>query len=322
MKIAVSGATGSLGKAVMQHLTDQGHEVLGLGRNVNKIQALESDGFTMKKCDILDVNEIENSIVGVEILVHCAAFASPFGSKRKYFQTNLQGTKNIFIAAKYRSVRRVVVISSASIFDGGRPDIKHPDDLPHHSMRPKHHYGASKYDAELFCTTQTDIEWVGLRPRAVFGKGDETLIPRLERLISKKRYITIGKGDALVDVTCLGNFLDAISCAIGASDEALHRFYNISNGDARSFKTIVAAYANRHGVQLKHRSVPLLPVLLYAKLIETFASMIPGKSWEPAITTYGLRQVTRTLRLDITEAQRQLGWTPRLTFEEGMEELD
>ena len=109
-------------------------------------------------------------------------------------------------------------------------------------------------------------------------QGDETLIPRLERLISKKRYITIGKGDALVDVTCLGNFLDAISCAISASDEALHRFYNISNGDARSFKTIVAAYANRHGVQLKHRSVPLLPVLLYAKLIETFASMIPGKA--------------------------------------------
>ena len=79
MKIAVSGATGSLGKAVMQHLTDQGHEVLGLGRNEGKIQALESDGFTMKKCDILDVNEIENSIIGVEILVHCAAFASPFG---------------------------------------------------------------------------------------------------------------------------------------------------------------------------------------------------------------------------------------------------
>ena len=46
MKIAVSGATGSLGKAVMQHLTDQGHEVLGLGRNEAKIQALEGEGFT------------------------------------------------------------------------------------------------------------------------------------------------------------------------------------------------------------------------------------------------------------------------------------
>ena len=322
MKIAVSGATGSLGKAVMQHLTDQGHEVLGLGRNVGKIQALEAEGFAMQKCDILDVNAIENSIIGIDVLVHCAAFASPFGSKRKYFETNLQGTKNIFIAAKYRSVKRIITISSASIFDGGRPDIKHPDDLPHISMRPKHHYGASKYDAELFCMSQQDIEWIGLRPRAVFGKGDETLIPRLERLILAKRYITIGKGDALVDVTCLGNFLDAVSCAIEAKAEALHRFYNISNGDAQSFKTIVATYSNRNGKQLKHLKIPYLPVLIYARLIESVASLIPGKTWEPAITSYGLRQVTNTLRLDISGAKRYLGWSPRLSFVEGMEELD
>ena len=322
MKIVITGATGSLGRAVMQHLAKQGHEVLGLGRNETKLQSLEAEGFAVQKCDILEVNQIENSIIGMDMLVHCAAFASPFGSRRRYFESNLQGTKNIFIAAKYRSIKRVIVISSASIFDGGRPDIKHPDDLPHRSMRPKHHYGASKYDAELFCSTQDDIEWVGLRPRAVFGKGDETLIPRLERLISKKRYITIGKGDALVDVTCLGNFLDAVSCAIDADAAALYKFYNISNGDARSFKAIVAAYANRHGNQLKHRNIPLLPVLIYAKIIETIASLIPGKTWEPAITTYGLRQVTRTLRLDISGAKRNLGWSPRLTFEEGMEELE
>jgi len=322
MKIVVSGATGSLGKAVMQHLTEQGHELLGLGRNEAKIKAMETEGFVMQKCDILDVNAIENSIIGTDLLVHCAAYASPFGSKRKYFETNLQGTKNIFIAAKYRSVKRVIVISSASIFDGGRPDIKHPDDLPHRSMRPKHHYGASKYDAELFCQSQKDIEWIGLRPRAVFGKGDETLIPRLERLISAKRYLTIGKGDALIDVTCLGNFLDAVSCAIEADSKALYRFYNISNGDAQSFKTIVATYSNRGGRELKHVTVPYLPVLLYAKLIESFASLIPGKTWEPAITSYGLRQVTRTLRLDISGAKRYLGWSPRLTFVEGMEELD
>ena len=90
----------------------------------------------MINCDILDVNAIENSIIGVDILVHCAAYASPFGSRRKYFETNVQGTKNVFSAAKYRSVKRIIVISSASIFDGGRPDIKHPDDMPHKSCDP------------------------------------------------------------------------------------------------------------------------------------------------------------------------------------------
>ena len=96
----------------------------------------------------------------------------------------------------------------------------------HTNLCTQHAYGASKYDSELYCLEQTDIPWIGL-PRAVFGKGDETLIPRLERLISDKRYLTVGKGDALIDITCLGNFLDAVVCAIEANDDALHRFYNI-----------------------------------------------------------------------------------------------
>ena len=322
MKIAVTGATGSLGGAVLKYLASEGHEVVGLGRNEAKLSQLSEDGFEMINCDILDINAIENSIIGVDILVHCAAYASPFGSRRKYFETNVQGTKNVFIAAKYRSVKRIIVISSASIFDGGRPDIKHPDDMPHKSMRPKHAYGASKYDSELYCLEQTDIPWIGLRPRAVFGKGDETLIPRLERLISDKRYLTIGKGDALIDITCLGNFLDAVVCAIEANDDALHRFYNISNGDARSFKSIIAAYANRNERQLKHRKIPLFPMLIYSNLITIAASLVPGKTWEPAITNYGLRQITRSLRLDISGAKKYLNWTPRLTFEDGLEELE
>lgn len=322
MKVAVSGATGSLGCAVLKRLAGEGHEVLGLGRNETKINQLVDDGFNVIKCDILDVNAIENAIIDTDVFIHCAAYASPFGSRRKYFETNLQGTKNVFIAARYRSVKRVIVISSASIFDGGRPDIKHPDDLPHKSMRPKHPYGASKYDAELYCMAQEDVEWIGLRPRAVFGKGDETLIPRLERLVSKNRYFTIGKGDALIDVTCLSNFLDAVICAMDADESATQRFYNISNGDARSFKSIISAYANRGGKQAKHRRLPLLPILIYSRIVMLLASMIPGKTWEPSITTYGLRQVTRTLRLDISGAKKHLDWHPKLTFEEGMEELE
>ena len=115
MKIAVTGATGSLGGAILKRLASEGHEVVGLGRNEAKLSQLTEDGFEVANCDILDVNAIENSIIGVDILVHCAAYASPFGSRRKYFETNVQGTKNIFIAAKYRSVKRLIVISSASI---------------------------------------------------------------------------------------------------------------------------------------------------------------------------------------------------------------
>ena len=63
MKIAVTGATGSLGGAVLKYLASKGHEVVGLGRNEAKLSQLSEDGFEMINCDILDVNAIENSII-------------------------------------------------------------------------------------------------------------------------------------------------------------------------------------------------------------------------------------------------------------------
>ena len=42
--------------------------------------------------------------------------------------------------------------------------------MPHKSMRPKHAYGASKYDSELYCLEQTDIPWIGLRPEQYLVK--------------------------------------------------------------------------------------------------------------------------------------------------------
>ena len=60
MKIAVSGATGSLGKAVMQHLTDPGHEVLGLGRNVKKIQDLLFDLEKKVESSLAELSKLKN----------------------------------------------------------------------------------------------------------------------------------------------------------------------------------------------------------------------------------------------------------------------
>ena len=67
MKIAVTGATGLLGGAVLKYLASSGREVVGLGRNEAKLSQLSEDGFEMINCDILDVNAIENSIIGVDI---------------------------------------------------------------------------------------------------------------------------------------------------------------------------------------------------------------------------------------------------------------
>ncbi len=318
LNILVTGATGSLGSAVMQRLTTKGHSVKGIGRSQQKIEHLKAKGFELYRCNLLDLEALKNHANNMDVIVHCAAYAAPFGKKSQFFSTNVMGLEHVFKAVG-NSGTRIIVVSSASVFDGNNETILHGDETP--QKRPNHPYGASKYDAECLAASMPSKAWIGLRPRAVFGTGDQTLLPRLNRLVSKGRYTIVGKGDALIDVTCLNNFLDAVEAALVAEEEALGKFYNISNGDPRRFEDVLKAYAERHGKGMKRRSVPRSLVAFLAYSSVAIASLIPGKPWEPRLTPYGLRQITQTLRLDISGAKEALRWRPEMTFEQGVEEL-
>ena len=322
MKIAVTGATGTLGKAIMLRLSEAGYSVIGIGRNQAKITAMQNQNFVMKRCDIGNLAGLTKAVTNCDVIIHCAAYAAPFGSKKRFFQTNVEGTKNVYKASQQNSVSRIVMVSSASIFDRMNHEKPHTDETPELKYRPKHHYGASKYDAELFCLSQPKHQWIGLRPRAVFGLGDQTLLPRLKRLIGKNNYRTIGEGKGLIDVTCLSNFVDAVCLAIEAPVSSLGKFYNISNGDPRTFNSIMQSYTAKLSGNYRQRKLPYWPIFILAHLASAVASIIPGKPYEPTLTPYGLRQVTGSLTLDISGARAALDWQPIKTFEQGMEELE
>lgn len=322
MRVLVTGATGSLGSAVVQRLSENGHTVTGLGRSLAKIKRLKERGFNVEQCNLLDQASLNQQVAGHDVIVHCAAFAAPFGRKRTFFETNVEGFNHLLQSVAANEVGRLVVVSSASVFDGNDSSTPHSDATPEPHLRPRHPYGASKYDAECLAATMPKHRWIGLRPRAVFGVGDQTLVPRLKRLVSHSRYTVIGKGDALVDVTCLANFLDAVEAALEANEDAMGQFYNISNGDPRRFEDIIKAYGERNGVTLKRRSIPYALVAGIARASVMMASIMPGTPWEPKLTPYGLRQVTQSLRLDISGAKAKLGWEPKISFEQGLEELE
>ncbi len=228
MRIVITGATGSLGSSIMNRLVESGHEVIGLGRNSNKIENLKKSGFDVLKYSLDNKREMEQCFANADCIIHCAAFAAPFGSKNKFIKTNVEGTRAVMQSALKMNVNRVIVISSSSVFEKANPNENHSDELP--SKRPSHPYSLSKYRAEQILDDFPASMWIGLRPRAVFGNNDTTVLPRIKRLINSKRYLVIGNGKALIDVTCMSNFLDAVECAIDADENATGRVYNISNG--------------------------------------------------------------------------------------------
>ncbi|MDG1557431.1 MAG: NAD(P)-dependent oxidoreductase, partial [Candidatus Poseidoniaceae archaeon] len=153
MKVLVTGATGSLGSAVVQRLSENGHTVTGLGRTLVKIKRLKERGFTVEQCNLLDQASLNQQVAGHDAIVHCAAFAAPFGRKRTFFETNVKGFNNLVQSAAVNNVGRLVVVSSASVFDGNDSNTSHSDATPEPHLRPSHPYGASKYDAECLAAT-------------------------------------------------------------------------------------------------------------------------------------------------------------------------
>ena len=299
MRIVISGATGSIGSMLMERLSPS-NDVVGLGRNPDKINKM-AQRYSMNACD-LESNEFEQLMADADVFIHCAAFAAPKG-KASQFQRNVD-VVNAMIPVLDKHDVFTVFVSSASVFDA----------MPRHSVmtsptiKPKARYSKSKFEAEQAVMRSSYSNWTGLRPRAVIGEGDNTVLPRLEGLIRRNTILIPGKGDASLDFTCMENFLDCVEAAIRAGPQ--RTFLNVSNGSPKTFKQLMMMYAKHmHNISAT-RHVPLLPLRILASIVPT-----------DRINHYSLDQVSKPMVLDISETQRLLGWEPMQSLEQCLEGL-
>ena len=299
MRIVISGATGSIGSMLMERLSPS-HDVHGLGRDRTKLNAL-GRRFKMSSCT-LGSEEFERTVAQADCFIHCAAYAAPRGEVSE-FQKNVQIVHDMLPALAKNDVFTIFV-SSASVFDAmpRQPAMTSP------TIRPKALYSKSKFDAEQAVISSSYQNWTGLRPRAVIGRGDTTVRPRLETLIRRNSVLIPGRGDALLDYTCMENFLDCVEAAIDAGPQ--RAFLNVSNGDPRTFKHLITTYAKHVHNITNVRHVPMLPLRVMATLFPT-----------DGINHYSLDQVSKAMVLDLSETTQRLNWHPNQSLEQCLEGL-
>jgi nucleoside-diphosphate-sugar epimerase len=110
-KIAVTGASGKAGRAVVRALLEHQHDVLA----VDVVSAAESTA-PLLLADLTDFGQTVESLAGVDAVVHLAAIpASGIHTEETTFRTNMVSTYNVFEAARLLGLRRVVWASSETI---------------------------------------------------------------------------------------------------------------------------------------------------------------------------------------------------------------
>lgn len=314
MKIAITGATGGLGRNLVAHFLKKSEAVTALGRNKNIGSELEKGGATFRAGDLADRAFVTRALAGHDVVIHSAALASPWGRWSAFENANVIGTRNVVEASK--GVKRFVYISTPSIYFSGHPaeQISENDPLP----EPATFYARSKRLGEEIVNDAVinGLPALTLRPRALFGPHDAVILPRIIRVMERGVFPLPGGGHAKTDVTYVDNVVHAVDLCLQADPRFFGHVYNITNDESLTIRELTHLVSEVMDLKVRFVNAPLKPLMLAGNLLEKYATYVSQK--EPLLTSYSVGLLGITQTLDITRAKSELGYKPLVSLREGL----
>ena len=324
MKVLVTGASSLIGAGVASGLARRGEEVVtfqrrpapGLGPDL-PIEQLTGD--------IRDRDALSRAAAGCDAIIHLAARVGVVGTWEDYRSVNVDGTANVVAAAREHSIERVVHVSSPSVAHGGEPIIGGLADPPVLG-RKRAWYPESKAMAEIaaLSAASDSLGLVAIRPHLVWGPGDTQLVGRIVERARAGRLALVGGGRALVDTTYIDNAIEALIAALdsvapGAACSG--RAYVISNGEPRPIRELVGGICRAAGVPFEPRSVSLRAGKAVGSIVERMWPIV-RRGEEPPMTRFVAEQLGTAHWFDLRPARDDLGWSPRVSIDDGLALLE
>jgi nucleoside-diphosphate-sugar epimerase len=208
MKILVTGATGFVGRAVVEELIANGEKKMEV--HTTGARSLEKAG-ELPRYKRIDITKPENfrgvfKTNKISAVVHSAGLAHQFqaASAGDFYKINVLGTKNVLEFAADRSAEHFVLISSVAVYgssgENGKDGATIQKITEDAACFPQNEYARSKLDAEKeavrFCI-ENKIALTILRPATVIGEDDAGNVSRLIAAIDGRRFLMPGKGENL-----------------------------------------------------------------------------------------------------------------------------
>jgi nucleoside-diphosphate-sugar epimerase len=304
LMILVTGATGHLGRPLVEELVKSGEKVRVLVRDADAgLRNVE-----VVKGDLLDLDSVRKAAEGADIIYHLAAIVD-YGSvpKELMYNVNVNGTKNLLECSK---AKRFIYQSSTSVYGNrmkGNPANEKTE------TDPSNYYGRTKLMAEKLVIEKGGIV---LRCPVIYGHGFDTGFDYVLSQIEKGKMLIIGKGDNLIQWV---NISDLIQALILAKDYGKPgEVYLISGKEPKTqaqLFSLLAQYLNVNPPD-KHVSEFLANSMAYYKM---FTAKLKGKSAK--INPEQIARITSNRLFDISKAERELGFSPRVSYEQGAKEI-
>ncbi len=238
MRVAVTGGSGKLGRAVVRDLVEHGHEVI----NLDRAPSADPVG-TFVKVDVTDYGQVLGAFLGVDdrfdsldAVVHLAAIPAPgLVPNTAAFENNILSTHHVFAAARAARIRTVVWASSETVlglpFGPDAPPPYIPVDEKYH-QRPNSAYSLAKtLEEEMatqFCRWDPELTMTGLRFSNVMDPADYAEFPSFDddpnrRIWNLWGYIDARDGAQAVRLSLTRPGPGVEVCIIAAADTVMGR---------------------------------------------------------------------------------------------------
>jgi nucleoside-diphosphate-sugar epimerase len=304
MLYSISGGAGFLGLHLARRLLADGHQVRTLDVAPLDDPGLESSVEELRG-DIRDRERVDDLVAGADVVVHAAAALPIQASRDSIRSVNVTGTEHVLQAARDAGAKRVVFISSTAVY--GVPE-KHPieEDDP---LVGVGWYGESKIDAEALCRVAA-VETTIIRPKTFIGPERLGVFEILFDWIREGRRIYIlGKGHNRYQLLAVEDLVEAIVRA-AVAPEAARETINVGATEFGTVRSDLQALIDHAGSASRLRPVPVKPAEVALRGLELLR-LSPLAEWH-------YKTAHRDSFVDVSKAQRLLGWQPRLSNREAL----
>jgi nucleoside-diphosphate-sugar epimerase len=308
----VTGAAGFLGSHLVEDLANEGCRVRALVRPSSDTAPLEPLDVEIMRGDVTNPEVARHAVRGCRAVYHLAAARSHDVTREAHYATNVQGTKCLAGAALEAGVARFVYAGSAGVY-GTISEGPINEDSP---LAPNSHYRRSKLLAENALSVYQDrgLAVVTARIASAYGPRSANWVG-LFRAVASGRFRIVGNGMNHVQMGYVSDIVQGVRLC-GDVPGIEGRRYLIAGSEALALRRFVEIVAEDLGVTCAISSVPAPPFKLLAGVYD-ICFRVAGIEL-PRADVLDLHLSDR--RFDISRAQAEIGYVPRVDLRHGVRE--